>query len=141
VLVIVLAALMVSYASSLRAYVNQQQQLASLRAEKQQREQQVAQLTDQIHRWQDPAYIEAQARTRFGWVMPGEVGYVVIDDKGKPVSSKPSSAAQKRNGTPWWQQMWGSVGTADGVAPADNPTPTPTPSPRKTITDTGHAGH
>ena len=114
---IVLAALMVSYASSLRAYVEQHQQLAALRTEQQQRQQTVADLKDTIHRWRDPAYIEAQARTRFGWVMPGEVGYVVIDDNGNAVTSEASTQAKKGAGAPWWQQMWGSVGKADGVAP------------------------
>ena len=36
-------------------------------------------------RWDDPAYVEAQARERFGYLMPGETAYSVLDENGKPL--------------------------------------------------------
>ena len=80
ILALVLAALIVSYASSLRAWSEQQARLADLRTEASDRSRRVADLEKELDRWRDPAYVEAQARQRFGWVMPGEVGYVVVDE-------------------------------------------------------------
>jgi len=37
-------------------------------------------LTTQRARWNDPAYIRAQARDRLFYVMPGETSYLVIND-------------------------------------------------------------
>jgi cell division protein FtsB len=142
VLVIILAALVVSYASSLRAWVDQQQQMSALRIEQADQTQRVGELQDEIDRWNDPAYVKAQARERFGYVMPGEVGYVVLDDKSVTTTDKTAATvtAKPASVTPWWQQLWGSVDAADKAAPAvgpagSTPTPTtkPTPKPEKTI--------
>jgi len=67
-------------APSLRTLVEQQQQLAELRASVELHEQTVGELEDDIVRWEDPAYIEAQARDRLVYVFPGDYTYLVIDD-------------------------------------------------------------
>jgi len=92
IFVLVLAVLMVSYASSMRAYFEQRQHLASLRASIASSQGNIEDLRREKNRWSDPAYVEAQARARFGWVMPGEIGYQVTDDQ--PL---------------WWQSAWGTV--------------------------------
>ena len=140
-LVIILAALIVSYASSLRAWVDQQQQMSALRIEQADQTQRVGELQDEIARWNDPAFVKAQARERFGYVMPGEVGFVVLDDKSVPTTTT-TAPAKVSSATRWWQQLWGSVGAADTVTPGTGetgagatatPTPKPTPTPEKTL--------
>jgi len=144
VLVVVLAALVVSYASSLRAFVDQRHELAALHAESRTRQARLDDLARQIDRWQDPAYVEAQARSRFGYVMPGEVSYVVIDGNG--ASTTPTARTRASTpGPPWWSTLWGSVAQVDRTdgalpgrpAPATTPspsvTPSPTPTPEKTL--------
>jgi hypothetical protein len=108
-----MAALIVSYASSLRAWSEQQSRLADLRAEKAERAQRVAELEREVERWQDPAYVEAQARERFGWVMPGEVGYRVIGVDGKIQGelSAPTDVPDPTV-TRWYNVLWGSVEAA-----------------------------
>ncbi|WP_422386113.1 FtsB family cell division protein [Actinopolymorpha singaporensis] len=66
-----IAALVISYASSLRAWVEQRSQIAALRTEETQRTERVASLEKELRRWHDPAYVEAQARERLRWVKPG----------------------------------------------------------------------
>jgi hypothetical protein len=121
----------VSYASSLRAWSEQQSRLTELRAEAAERRERVAELEGELERWRDPAYVEAQARERFGWVMPGEIGYVVVDpDDRAPVDrtrAKPSGEEQPA----WWSVLWGSVERA-GDPPRPNPTVT-RPQPAATI--------
>lgn len=138
VLVIILAALIVSYASSLRAWVDQQQQMSALRVEQADQTQRVGELKDEINRWNDPAFVKAQARERFGYVMPGEVGYVVLDDQTVATTTT-MTTAKVASATPWWQQLWGSVGAADKVTPGSGAVgpagtaATPTPTPEKTL--------
>lgn len=142
VLVIILAALIVSYASSLRAWVDQQQQMSALRTEQADQTRRVGELQDEIARWNDPSYVKAQARERFGYVMPGEVGYVVLDDNGA-VTTTTARTVKIASATPWWQQLWGSVKAADTVTPGTGETgpsgipatapPKPKPTPEKTI--------
>lgn len=107
---------MVSYASSMRAYLEQRQHLAGLRASIAQSSQNIAELEREQRRWNDPAYVEAQARQRFGWVMPGETGYQVIGADGAPLSqadslSDPDTTIPSTEPL-WWQTAWGSVEAA-----------------------------
>ena len=117
---------MVSYASSMRAYLEQKEHLASLRDSIAQSSESIEVLEREQKRWGDPAYVEAQARQRFGWVMPGEVGYQVIGVDGEPLTkgdSLPEPAASTESSDPmWWQQAWGSVKAA-GNPPPEKPAP------------------
>ena len=102
ILVLVLAVLTVSYASSLRAYLQQRAHIGDLKAQIAEREAEHRRLEREKQRWQDPAYVEAQARERFGYVMPGETSYVVLDEDGEPLESDadrcptPTTVLQRR---------------------------------------------
>jgi hypothetical protein len=131
VLVLVVAVLVVSYGSSMRAYLRQQHHLAALHTNIHHAKDRIAALQREKERLRDPHYIRAQARARFGWVMPGEVGFQVIDKFGKlldnpaalPTDRPPAAADQPT----WWQSVWGSVEAAGDPPqpkdPADRPTP------------------
>ncbi len=112
--------LAVSYASSMRAWLHQRSEANSLRSQIVEREAAIEQLQQAKQRWKDPAYIRAQARLRFGWVMPGQIGYRVIGDNGQVLETQnrlldPSTAPTS---TPqWWQSTWDSIVTAGGVSP------------------------
>ena len=67
-------------APSLRTLVEQQNQIAQLRQAVEDKKGSVAELETDIARWDDPAYIEAQARDRLVYVFPGDYTYLVIDD-------------------------------------------------------------
>jgi cell division protein FtsB len=134
ILALVIAALIVSYASSLRAWSEQQARLQELRVEAAQRSERVAELERELDRWHDPAYVEAQARDRFGWVMPGEIGYVVVGaDERSPANDPTSTTAGDRERRAWWSALWGSVeraGTPPRPKPAGNhPEPAATIDP------------
>ena len=82
-----------------------------------QRQQEISTLEDQLARWKDPAFVKAEARSRLGWVMPGETGYRVIGADGKPIGGDSTALApNKPSSGLWWQQMWGSVAVADAPA-------------------------
>ena len=117
--------LMVSYASSARAYLEQKEHLADLRASIAQSQQSIEHLHREKRRWEDPAYVEAQARARFGWVMPGEIAYQVIGTDGEPLAADESlsepDAAVPDDQPVWWEAAWGSVVAAGN--PEDLPPP------------------
>src|ERR1700710_2227235 len=83
VLVLVLAVLTVSYASSLRAYLQQRSQINDLKSSIAQHEANIDTLESEKARWDDPAYVRTQARERLGYVMPGEKTYLVLGEDGK----------------------------------------------------------
>jgi cell division protein FtsB len=113
VLVLVVALLMVSYASSMRAYLEQQRHLSDLRTSIASSQTQVDRLTREKKRWKDPAYVKTMAHQRFGWVMPGEIGFQVLDANGKPMDHtdtlSPPNSVTVATRPLWWQAAWGSV--------------------------------
>jgi hypothetical protein len=127
--VLVLAVLMVSYASSMRAYLEQRRHLAALRQDIDTSQSTIAELERERKRWDDPAYLRTVAHQRFGWVLPGEIGFQVLDEHGKPLGHSDTladpHAVTEANRPLWWQSAWGSVVRAGEpeVDPADVPHP------------------
>ncbi len=117
VLLGVVAILALTYANSLRIMLNQQRDLAATNAQIAQRTAQVADLSAQLRRWEDPAYVASQARAQLGWVMPGEVGYRVIGLDGKVIADANAGTAISTTSmgdtTRWWDRLAGSVQAAD----------------------------
>jgi len=110
----VLSVLAVSYASSLRAYLQQKDQIDQAKTEIAQRSAAIQSLEREKQRWQDPAFVQAQARERFGYLMPGEKSYVVLDKNGKPIESRatlssPQQVLQPKEPKAWWSKEWESV--------------------------------
>ncbi len=80
-------------APSLKLLIEQRAQIASLQKSVDAAKHHVSGLKSQVARWDDPAYIEAQARNRLLFVFPGDYSYLVIPDKtattttdGAPIS-------------------------------------------------------
>ena len=127
-LVLVVAVLMVSYASSFRAYLEQRHQLRQLDEQIQQSNAAIKNLGREKQRWKDPAFIQLQARQKFGFVMPGETPFTVIDENGQPLGhvdslSEPRVATD--GGRPeWYDAVWSSVLLA-GNPPDPNSEPKP----------------
>ncbi|SFD03356.1 Cell division protein FtsB [Nocardioides terrae] len=121
VLVLVVAVLVVSFASSLKAYLQQRDHIDELRAQIAQRTQRIDELQTEKERWKDPAFVEKEARERFGYVMPGETAYVALDANGNLIKPKaeltsPDAVGDKKPKA-WWEDAWASVQLA-GDPPA-----------------------
>ncbi len=112
ILVIVLAVLAVSYASSLRAYLQQREHLQGLQATIVERQAEIDALETEKKKWQDPQFIELQARLRLGLVRPGETPFVALRD-GEPLDSESSltdpSTLATTTPRAWWEDAWDSV--------------------------------
>lgn len=110
ILILVVAALVVTLAIPLRAWLSQRAEISALEDDVAQARDRVAGLEAQLADWDDPAFVIAQARSRLHFVFPGEVGYVVLGEDDRPV------ALEERRPTardPWYMRMWESTRQAD----------------------------
>lgn len=126
ILVLVLAVLAVSFASSLRAYLQQREAIEATQARIDRYEAAITDLKREKERWQDPEYVKQQARERFGYVAPGETPYVVVDENGDPLDASaelgdPSTVADP-DARAWYEDAWDSMKLA-----GDPPTRVPAP--------------
>lgn len=137
VLAVLLLVVATAMSPFVRALVEQQSRVRALEADVAEREVRVDELSEQLDRWQDPAFVAAQARQRFTYVMPGEVGYVVLDQsRAQQDAEDPSGAAARQAAAAegsWFGNLWtsveiaGEVGEPVPAAPAPGPEPVPAP--------------
>ena len=116
VLLVVVAGIGMVLAHSLRVYFTQAEEIAAVKAEIAVEQDKIADLNDKLERWNDPAYVRSIARSRLGWVLPGEVGYRVLDADGKPLDGAAIELEAAEPPQLWWEKMWGSVQVADSPA-------------------------
>lgn len=110
-LAVVLVAVIVLLAPSVSRYLQQQTELEALRADIAQLQQQQADYTSELARWDDPAYVKQQARERIFLVMPGETRYLVKGSDGIEESTGEGSTAEPTD-LPWVDSLWNSVARA-----------------------------
>lgn len=102
-------------APTMRVYIAQQQHIADLSAAVEAKKAAVGDLESERARWDDPSYIRAQARARLYYVMPGEISYLVIDDRSAAKSTKdhaPISQDIQRTKTNWLDTLFDAAMTA-----------------------------
>ena len=112
VLALVVCALALTVVVPLRNYVAQRQELAAVTAQQEALAAEVDALTRERARLSDPAEVEAQARSRLGYVRPGDVPYVVQ----LPSAGGDPAADPARDGMPWYRQLWREVENGPGGA-------------------------
>lgn len=134
VMLFVLVLAIIVLAPSLRTLVEQQKQITELRQAVEDEKNQVTELESNIARWDDPAYIEAQARDRLVYVYPGDLTYLVIDD-GQTITTDdgaPISNAIQTTEVDWVRGLLASLVTAgtttEPAATLESP-PLESPSP------------
>ena len=110
ILVLVLAALVVTLAIPLRAWLSQRAEIAALEADVSQARERVEGLRAELEDWEDPAFVIAQARSRLHFVVPGEVGYVVLGEDDRPIVPEEQRADEQ---SPWYSRLWESTLQAD----------------------------
>ncbi|MBA3905658.1 MAG: septum formation initiator family protein [Pseudonocardiales bacterium] len=108
VLALVGCAVALTVAVPLRNYVAQRQDLAAVSEQQRALAAEVDELTRQRARLSDPEQVAAEARSRLGYVRPGETPYVV--QLPSPPDTGP--AAQPFDGVPWYQRLWREVSAA-----------------------------
>lgn len=108
---VVLFVAAVLLAPTLRVFLDQQSELRAVQEDIAAAQQLERELTHEIARWDDPAYIQQQARERFNLVMPGEQTYMVVggDEAVEDPVPAPASPSEVNPDLPWADALWDSV--------------------------------
>jgi cell division protein FtsB len=133
VLGLVLSALVLTLAYPAQRYLAQQSEIARMEQEQAAQRERIAALEERKQKWDDPAYVRAQARERLQYVLPGEVAYSITDGKSADRTPAPevTRAARARTDGPWYGKLWSGVRAADRPAtvPASPTAPAVLPAP------------
>jgi cell division protein FtsB len=111
----VLVVLMAILAIPFKEWITQRARISELESQLAWHTQRTEELRAALDRWDDPAYVEAQARARLHFVRPGQVGYVVLaeDEVGGEETTQTRPMVQAPRGGPWWSAVWSTVEEAD----------------------------
>lgn len=119
-------------APQVKILVEQRQQIADLQSQADQQKADISDIEKQRARWDDPAYVRAQARDRLYYVMPGEISYLIINDvEVEETAREKASATLRATNTDWVAGLLSSflVSGLGTPTPAQlQPTPTPVPT-------------
>lgn len=117
---------------ALRSTLSQQGEIDGLRDRIAQQREAVAALEQEQRRWDDPAYVEQQARERLKFVRVGERSFTVIDPDSDPElaggAQIVSPAQASATNVPWYGALWQSMVVADNPSAAASSAPPPAPS-------------
>jgi cell division protein FtsB len=112
VLVVVLIALALAYTYPVRVYLAQESQIAEMEAAQAAQRAVIAEKAEEVAKWDDPRYVEIQARERLFYVRPGEVPLLVLNDPvgaARDAGGQPPAAAPDR----WYDTLWSSLEAAN----------------------------
>jgi cell division protein FtsB len=101
-LAILVCALALSVSVPLRTYLRQRAELSAAERQRAELSQQVGQLRARNAQLSDPAEVESEARSRLGYIRPGETPYIV---QVTPLPAPPPPPP-KADDTPWYEQLW-----------------------------------
>lgn len=116
VLIAVVLVVLVAVAVPLRNYYEGRSEIARAQASIEALEQQKGELEADIERYQDPGYVEQEARRRLGALEEGEQAWRIIDPRMTP--SNPLTADGAADDRSWPEVLWDSLRTAPAPEPA-----------------------
>ena len=105
-LFLLVSAVLIAVAIPTRQLIEQQARLADLRSQLAANSQRMAELQAEVDRWADPAFVKAQARDRLNYVMPNEVGYIVLEAEEAPAVAP---VVRPKISSPWYRVLWQSM--------------------------------
>jgi hypothetical protein len=103
----------------MQRYFAQKAQINALRTQLHDSQATLDAATNELAKWNDPAYVASQARTRLHYVFPGEHQYIVIgatttgSTDGKPAGTISTNIPA---GLPWYAKVISSI-TSTNVKP------------------------
>ncbi|WP_427383788.1 FtsB family cell division protein [Janibacter sp. G56] len=99
---------------TLTSYLKQRGEISDLRSQVAAQQRSVTELEQEKARWEEPEYVEQQARERLKFVKVGEKAYTVIDaDPDLDTGDGSSTSAFVDEDASWVDQFWASAQAAD----------------------------
>lgn len=130
---------------TLSSYLQQQAELTQLRSDVAAAQGRNDDLQADLARWDDPAYVTAQARERLAFVMPGETAFRVVDPETVPQTPSADGAGTTTEvdegvTLPWYATVWESVQVAGAAGDGTDAAPDGTTPDATTPDATAPAG-
>ena len=107
-LVLIALILVLFLAQPTQRYFAQRAQINALRQQVDASQERVTKANAELERWNDPAYVKAQARARLHFVMPGETQYIVLDPTDKTQAEIKVSSDVPLD-VSWYQRVMSSI--------------------------------
>jgi hypothetical protein len=107
-LVLIALILVLFLAQPTQRYFAQRAQINALRQQVDASQERVTKAKVELERWNDPAYVKAQARARLHFVMPGETQYIVLDPTDKTQAEIKVSSDVPLD-VSWYQRVISSI--------------------------------
>ncbi|MDL9938474.1 septum formation initiator family protein [Gordonia sp. ABSL1-1] len=114
VLALVISVVSLTLAMPVRTYFEQRAELNDLTASNAEKRRQVVDYQQKVNEQNDPAYIEAKARSELLFVKPGETPLVMMFP-GDEARKAAAEEAEKRARAPWYGNLFESIATPPGV--------------------------
>jgi cell division protein FtsB len=108
----VLFVVAVTLAPPLQRYFAQRAQINALRVQLHDSQATLDAATNELAKWNDPAYVASQARTRLHYVFPGEHQYIVLGATTEASSAKKAAGVISTDipsGLPWYEKVISSI--------------------------------
>lgn len=115
ILTAVVALVVATVALPMRDLVAQRNRINALRDRQAVATEELKAMNARIARWNDPAFVAVQARERLHFVLPGQVGYVVLEADNAPLLLHGKAPSRGRSQS-WYAALWGGIKRAGRTA-------------------------
>ena len=105
--------LLVLLASPLSRYFASRSALSGSASQLSRDKARLGELRQEIARWGEPGYIQAQARKRLQYAMPGDTVYLTVNRGERNDIARTSGTHRTSSGGGWNTSLWDSVQRAD----------------------------
>ena len=115
----VLFVVAITLAPPLQRYFAQRAQINALRVQLHDSQATLDAATNELAKWNDPAYVASQARTRLHYIFPGEHQYIVLCATTEASSGNKAAGVISTDipaGLPWYAKVISSI-TSTNVNP------------------------
>ena len=115
----VLFVVAITLAPPLQRYFAQRAQINALRVQLHDSQATLDAATNELAKWNDPAYVASQARTRLHYIFPGEHQYIVLGATTEANSGNKAAGVISTDipaGLPWYAKVISSI-TSTNVNP------------------------
>lgn len=112
---------MLTLAVPLRALIQERREIKSLAQQVTAQQTTIDELNNRRARLADAAYLQSLARERLNYMLPGEIGFVVLDEETNTAISGVSGALVPNNDESWYSKLWTSTKLADQPPAANDP--------------------
>jgi len=115
----VLFVVAITLAPPLQRYFAQRAQINALRVQLHDSQATLDSATNELAKWNDPAYVASQARTRLHYIFPGEHQYIVLGATTEASSGNKAAGVISTDipaGLPWYAKVISSI-TSTNVNP------------------------